>query len=355
VNSTHPEPSGGALLLPNRVKLALMLTPAQVDATALQVLTELERFIDDAVAANGGDTTAVKPAHRVKFQWPPHPVSYEYHVLDSDWTGWASFEAHDETFEVEVAQTPYGVFGRCHKIWLEAREDSVEKMLAQMKSTAEPLFRRQLSIAKTLGMPDRFKGRIQDLGPAELIKLLYCEDRDIANDAHTIIDTHASQRIFTPALVRILNDRQHPHRRSAQWCVLDLFEDLPGFCRHEEEESAAIQAMRDLIWDAEDDYARTIYKAGVVLGGHIPHKLGGPVLMECLEAPSKIGRRSAIHGLFHVVEWLPDFRPGVVMALREVAEEDPEPILREFARQMAIDVEAGGIDHHPEPVFPEEA
>lgn len=328
---------------------------SQVDDTALQILRDLESFIDESVAKNGGDTTAVRPNHRIKFRWPPHPISYEYHVLTSDWSGQAQFSAHGETFDVVVAITPYGVFGRCEDIWHEDRGDTLELMLLRLRESSEPLFQRQLAINDCRGKPGRFTGHFRDLPPGDLVKLLYCRDRDVANEARTEIETHASQRIFTPALVAILNDRRHPYRRSAQWCVLDLFEDLPSFCRDEDEEHAAVQAMRDLIWDAEDDYARTIYKAGVVLGGHLPHKHGGPILLECLNAPSKIGRRSAIHGLFHVVEWLPDLKTGVLLALREVAEDDPEPILRDFARQMALDIEAGGIDHHPEPIFPEEA
>jgi hypothetical protein len=331
-----------------------MAPTGQIDETALKILRDLEAFVDDAVAQNGGNTQALKPSHRIKFHWPPHPISYEYHVLTSDWTGKGEFEAHGETFPVTVATTRYGVFGRCEPIWHEDRGDTLELMLSNLRKSSEPLFGRQIAINKCLGKPGRFTGHIRDLSPSDLVKLLYCADRDVANEVHTHIETHASQRIFTPALVAILNDRRHPNRRSAQWCVLDLFEDLPSFCRHEDEEEAAAQAMRDLIWDAEDDYARTIYKAGVVLGGHIPHKHGGPILMECLSAPSKVGRRSAIHGLFHVVEWLPELKQGVLLALREVAEEDPEPLLREFARQMGIDIMEGGIDHHPEPVFPEE-
>jgi hypothetical protein len=331
-----------------------MLT-GPVDETALQILTDLEEFIDAAVARNGGDTRAVRPDHRIKFHWPPHPISYQYHVLSTDWAGEAEFEAHGETFKVTVAKTPYGVFGRSDELWHEDKGADEEEMLQNLRQSAEPLFQHQLCVNECLNRQGRFTGHIRDLTPSDLVKLLYCRDRDIANEARTEIETHASQRVFTPALVQILNDRRHPYRRSAQWCVLDLFEDLPSFCRHEDEEEAAIEAMRDLIWDAEDDYARTIYKAGVVLGGHIPHKHGGPILLECLNAPSKFGRRSAIHGLFHVVEWLPELKQGVLLALREVAEEDSEAILRDFAREMAKDIEAGGIDHHPEPIFPEEA
>jgi hypothetical protein len=112
--------------------------------------------------------------------------------------------------------------------------------------------------------------------------------------------------------------------------------------------------MRDLLWDAEDDYARTIYKAGVVLGGHIPHVYGGPTLLECLHAPSRIGRRSAIHGLFHVVEWIPEMREQVVADLKVVAHSDREPLLREFASLMADDIDTGAFDHIQEPMFPDE-
>jgi hypothetical protein len=112
--------------------------------------------------------------------------------------------------------------------------------------------------------------------------------------------------------------------------------------------------MRDLIWNAEDDYARTIYKAGVVLGGHIPEKHGGPTLLECLNAPSKIGRRSAIHGLFHVVEWIPGMKDEVVARLQEAAQREPEPELKEFARLMSRDIAHGEYDHIAEPIFAEE-
>jgi hypothetical protein len=133
-----------------------------------------------------------------------------------------------------------------------------------------------------------------------------------------------------------------------------MFEDLPSFCRNEKDEHAAIEAMKSLIWDAEDDYARTAFKAGVVLGGHVPSRFGGPVLIQCLDAPSKIGRRSAIHGLFHVVEWTPDMRDQVVGALRAHAETDEEPLLRSYAAAMADDIESDNAEHFQEPVFPGE-
>jgi hypothetical protein len=193
-------------------------------------------------------------------------------------------------------------------------------------------------MGECLEIEGRFKGHVGDLGPLEHLKLLYCEDRDVANEAREEIETHARSGLYFPGLIAVLDDRRHPNRRSAQWCVLDLFEALPTFIESEREELEAVRAMKGLIWDAEDDYARTIYKAGVVLGGHLPYTYGWPVLLECLHAPSKIGRRSAIHGLFHVVEWVPQMREQVVEALREVAANDPEPILRDFAAAMADDV-----------------
>ena len=317
------------------------------------MVRELRATIARAVASHGGSTVAKKPAHRIKFSWPPHPVSYSFHVLTSDWTGDATFEAHGETFAVKVARTPHGVFGRCEELWHEDRGSTEDLMLINLRVSCEPLLKRQLEINRSLERPGRFQGHIRELPPIDLINLLYSEDRDVANEAKTEIETHASNHVFFDCLIEVLLDRQHPNRRSAQWCVLDLFEDLPSYCQSQADEVVAVDAMKRLIWDAEDDYARTIYKAGVVLGGHIPHTFGGPTLLACLTAPSKIGRRSAIHGLFHVVEWLPEMKDQVVSELEKVAESDPESALREFARLMARDIAAGN-DHIQEPVFSDE-
>ena len=314
---------------------------------------ELQEYIQE-FARKAGSTKAVKPGHREKFSWPPHPISYSYHVLATDWTGNATFTAHGEEFQVKVARTPHGVFGRCEAIWLEARGDTLEEMLEQMAFDAEPLFVRQEVIARALGRAGRFKGAVRDLSAIELLKLLYCVNRDVANDAQREIETHARSGLFTAALITVLNDRTHPYRRSAQWCVLDMFEDLPSFCTRDGDEEKAVQGIKGIIWDAEDDYARTAFKAGVVLGGHIPYRQGGPILLECLKAPSKIGRRSAIHGLFHVVEWLPDMRDEVVAALRKQSEIDPEPLLQSYAAAMADDIEADESEHFQEPIFSDE-
>ncbi len=328
---------------------------AEVDSSSpKEIIDALSGFVEEAVRRAGGSTQALRPNHRVKFVWPPHPVSYEYHVLASDWTGKTTFTSHGETFRVQVATTPYGIFGKCEDLWLEVRGDSIELMLKRLGEASEPLFKRQLKISSTLGLPSRFTGTCSELRPIQLLKLLYCSDRDVANDARIEIETHASSRNFFPGLLYILKDRRHPQRRSAQWCVLDLFEDLSSYVTDDTETYAAMKAMRDLIWDAEDDYARTIYKAGVVLGGHLPHLSGGEVLMECVGAPSKYGRRSAIHGLFHVVEWLPDTREEVVETLRAHAKVESEPLLAEFASSMAKDIENMDHDHVPEPVFAEE-
>jgi hypothetical protein len=315
-----------------------------------QLLAYIERFVE----ACGGDTRPLNPGHRIPFRWPPHPISYKYHVLASDWTGRASLEAHGETFEVKVARTPHGIFGRSEELWHEARGETLEEMLQNLRDESEVLFQRQLAISEALEQEGRFTGHINDLGPLELVKLLYCRDRDVANEAKTEIETHASLGIFCPTLIQILEDDRHPMRRSAQWCALDLFEDLPSFCSTLDEQKQAIAAMKGLLWNAPDDYARTIYKAGVVLGGHLPNALGGPTLIECLEAPSKIGRRSAIHGLFHVVEWRPEMRDSVVEALRGHARKEKEPVLAEYAALMADDIANACFDHVPEPVFPEE-
>jgi hypothetical protein len=312
-------------------------------------------YVTRCVERNGGKTTTIKPAHRVKFHWPPHPVSPSFHVLASDWTGHTEISIDGETFEVETAQTSNGVFGRIRSLWYEDRGETEAHMKENLARGLRPLFDRQNAISRALELQGRFSGHIRDVEMLGLVKLLYCDDRDVANESRSEIEKHASSGVFLPVLLAVLDDRRHPNRRSAQWCVLDLFEDMGSFCNTVNESEAAIQSMKSLIWDAEDDYARAIYKAGVVLGGHIPYAHGGPALLECLNAPSRIGRRSAIHGLFHVVEWMPDARSHVVESLQRQAISDPEPLLREYARLMARDIASGRFDHVPDLVFPEEA
>ncbi|HMS55566.1 MAG TPA: hypothetical protein PKA27_09220 [Fimbriimonadaceae bacterium] len=320
--------------------------------TAIELAQEIVAFCERTGALRG--TTALDPGHRRQFHWPPHPISYDYHVLASDWSGKATLDIDGETFDVDIAKTPHGTFGRIRTLWNEAKGKTEAEVLTALRKGVEPLFARQRAIGECLEQKARFAGHIRDLEPLSLLKLLFCDDRDVANEARTEIETRASLKVFGHALIVILNDRCHPMRRSAQWCVLDLFEDIRSFCDTDDLESRAIQAMKDLIMGAEDDFARTIYKAGVVLGGHLPGEKGGPVLIECLSASSKVGRRAAIHGLFHVVEWHPDSKAVVLAALHHAAAADPEPVLRQYALSMAADIANGNLDHVSDPLFPEE-
>ena len=322
--------------------------------SSAEVAAALDEFIAAAVDAAGGDTSPIRTLARIPFHWPPHPISSDYHVLASDWTGRATFEAHGDAFDVSVARTALGIFGRCEQFWNDAKGDTEEEMLANLKKSCEPLFERQFAIGRTMGLSGRFDGFVQTLDPISLVKLLYCIDRDVANDAQIEIETHASTGLFSEALVRILRDSQHQNRRSAQWCVLDMFEDLPSFCSTQQQQSQAIDAIGKLMWDANDDYARTIYKAGVVLGGHICTEPAASTLLSCIAAPSKIGRRSAIHAVFHLSEWMPQLKGGIVTKLRNAAATDEEPSLREFAARMARDIDSSANEHVTEPMFDDE-
>ncbi len=311
-------------------------------------------FLSEEIQRNGGPAPARNPGHRVPFHWPPHPPSYSYHLVASDWRGKSSLDIDGETFPVTVARTRFGVFGKCEPLWLEAMGPSESEMLANLATATEPLFARQWAIARSIRSDRRFSGHVRDLDDATLLRLLYCEDRDVAHEARTELELRETQALYIPAFIVILGDDAHPQRRSAQWCVLDLLEDVLAFTPADGSQRSAVEAIRDLIWNAADDHARTIYKAGVVLGGHLPGEVGGPVLLECLGAPSRFGRRAAIHGLFHVVEWQPEMRPAVLEAIQDLVQSDPDPVLREYAARMSRDIELGGIDHVSDPVFPEE-
>lgn len=338
----------------SRATISALTQTADSIRAAQDLRQSLRRHLDRLAEAAGGPRPAVDPGHRVPFHWPPHPVSAAYHVLVSEWRGTASVEIDGERFEVKVARTPYGVFGRCDDLWYEARGADMEEMLTSLREGVRPLLDRQRLIARTLGREGRFTGHIADLEPLDLLALLFCPDRDIGALASVEIEIHATPALFGPALVEVLRDGSHPYRRAAQWMVLDLFEALGGFCPTADVQSEAIEAMRELLWDADDDYARAAYKAGVVLGGHVCTEEAAMALRRCLFAPSRIGRRSAIHGCFHLVEWRPDLRAAIVGDLGRVAAEDPEPALRWFAEHMASDIDAELSDHATEPLFEDE-
>jgi hypothetical protein len=230
----------------------------------------------------------------------------------------------------------------------------VEQLKVKLSEGVKPLLERQALVAQVLEAPNRFTGHINELAPIGLLKLLYCPDRDVVNDARREIETHASSGIFFPSLLLVLRDRAHPYRRSAQWAVLDLFEDLGSFAVQEDDVRDAVDTIKALIWDAPDDYARTIYKAGVVLGGHMPYWHGAKALVECLNAPSKVGRRSAIHGLYHLAEWAPEHRKTIAERVEQASFSDPEPQLRIYAAAMAEDIERADTVHVEDVVFNDE-
>ncbi|MFW5697742.1 MAG: hypothetical protein ACOCX1_04205 [Fimbriimonadaceae bacterium] len=321
---------------------------------AQALVAALHRFIDRSVKRHGG-TQAVRPGDRIPFHWPPHMISQDFHVAPEEWAGRAEMTIDGETFEVHVARTASGVFGRSEQFWNEAHGNTLEEMLESLRQSTLPLLNRQKLIAETIGRKGRFEGDIRHLPPAETVMLLYCPDRDVCHEALTKIESSASTGIYTPALIEILRDERHPNRRSAQWAVLDMFEDLPSFCPNTVCQSDAVQAIKALAWNAEDDHARTVYKAGVVLGGHICTEESALALLDLFDAPSKYGRRSAYHAVFHLAEWMPEYRPQILEKLNTAAEREPLDSLREFAACMARDIGEEARYHVDEPLFEEEA
>jgi hypothetical protein len=319
--------------------------------TPEDVLQALERFLTEEEERNGGPLPPVNPPHRQPFLWPPPSLSAQYRIKPQAFSRSVRFEIYGEAFTVRVAETPAGVFGKCEALWAEAKGPTLEQMLVNLAREVEPLFQRQFAISRILGFSRRYEGTLSDLRPDQLILLLYCPDRDVAHSAMFEIDVHARSGLYTPALIRILRDESHPYRRSAQWCALDIFEDLINICQTEEQCREALSAIKDLMMRAEDDYARTIYKAGDVLGDHVATDEAGEVLLEVLRrGPHPVGRRSAIHGLIHFCEWQASWKSRVISELETVTRSDPEPLLREYAKATIQDIIEGG-PHGPEPVF----
>ena len=324
-----------------------------LNQAAIQTRDLLLEYIQQEVQRYGS-SKAIKPGHHVRFQWPPHPISAEYQIPGHAFKDEENFILDGRTYTAQFAETEYGTFGRIEHVWNEARGKNKEEALETLKRDLWPWLYRQTQIAQLLGNPEAHQTNIAELQPLDLLKLLYAPDRDIAHESSLAIEAHASTRVFAESLIAILRDQTHPYRRSAQWCALDLFEDILSFCPEPGSQVEVIAAIKDLISHAQDDYARTIYKAGVVLGGHISTESAGQALLECFDAPHKIGRRAAYHASFHLAEWMPELRDTIVRKLLEAAERDPEPILRHYAEAMAKDVAEANEDHPNDPTFPDE-
>lgn len=316
-----------------------------------QLLASLDAFLAEERERMGRPMPAVNPSHRRQFTWPKASIAAQYHVGPTDFTKSVRYEIHGEGFQVAVAETPFGCFGRCEALKGEAKGASIEGMLANLGRELEPLFRRQFAISRTLGLARRFDGHINELEPGQLVRLLFCEDRDVAHTAMQEIDAHARSGLYTPCLIRILYDEWHIYRRTAQWCVLDIFEDLPNVCRSDEEMTHALNGIRHLMINSPDDIIRTIYKAGDVLGDHIATPEAGEILVEVLQNGTyPFGRRSAIHGMIHLCEWLPQYQDKCLEALEQAAVADPDPNLRAYALAALRDIRMGG-PHGPEPAL----
>ncbi len=306
------------------------------------------------VERQSGDFAPIKPDHYRPWHWPLHPVSFDYHIPASEWHGRANLEFDGDQYTVEVARTPWGVFGRCEALRAEAKGETEELMLDSLVESCEPLFERQAEISRIAGFAERYTGSIRDLEPAIKLRLLYSSDRAIAHDAQLEIETGGELTLYGPALVSILLDSEHRHRRTAQWLVLDLFEDLQSFCPEESAMQEAVAAIKTMMWEAQDDFARTIYKAGVVLGGHVCNETSARTILQLISAPSRIARRSAMHASFHLCEWMPERKDDVLAALLNAAQNDSEPLLRPYCAGLIVDIKNEVIDHIAEPMFPDE-
>ncbi|MDI9639337.1 hypothetical protein QPK87_19490 [Kamptonema cortianum] len=318
--------------------------------------SEVKAYVDQAIeraVVKAGSTEAVKPSHREVFHWPPHAISYDYHVTPQQWTERTTIEVRGELLDVDLAHTEHGVFGRVENLWNEALADSVDEVLEALVEGCEPWFNRMDAVTEALGRTERYHGHFDDFHAGELVSLLYCTDRDVAHTALVEIEKHASSGVFLEAFLAILNDNRHPYRRSAQWCVLDMLEDVNAFAKTLEDRERIVHAIKNLMWDAPDDYARAIFKAGVVLGGHISDGIAADDLLALFHAPSKFGRVSAVHAVFHLCEWLPEKKDQVLAALEELIGREENLEIKEFAQCMAQDIASGATDHVPEPRFDE--
>jgi hypothetical protein len=313
---------------------------------------ELRAWLDARAIKYKGQNEPKKPDHYTPFHWPVHPISHDYAIPKGAWNQIVSWEFHGKIFEVLVAETHQGFFGRCEGMRAEAMGASLQGMLKELKKTCEPLYQRRMEVARRLDLPEPYQGSLNDLDLLSLFKLFFANDRALAHDAANRLETGLPHAMMPHAMLEILRETQHQNRRVAQWLVLDMLEHHESYVTSEVTDADFASALRDLMWDAQDDYARTIFKAGVVLGGHMCTPASANTILELFSAPSAIARRSAMHASFHLREWMPEQEQSVLEKLALIAESDPEPLLTVYANGLRADILSGDTDHVLEPTFP---
>lgn len=319
----------------------------------VELASELQEFIDRDVRRRGS-TATIRPGHYEPWHWPPHPVAYDFHIPTGAWTEKDSIDSHGHHWLIEIAETESGIFGRIPDLSCDAHAKSLDELKRALKKRCAPLLNRWSRVARALEREGLANGSIRLFSPLQKLKLLYAEDRAVCRDAQREIEADGPAKLFGPSFLVILSDETHPMRRQAQWSVLDMLEDIPSFFPESSDRNVAIDAVVDLMRRAPDDYARTVFKAGVVLGGHVCTDYAADRVLELLTAESRIARRSAIHCVFHLAEWLPIRKSEILQALQRSSEKDPEPSLRAYAKCMARDIEAESVDHVTEPTFDDE-
>lgn len=321
--------------------------------TAVELRDLLVNWIAEEVA-RFGTSEVINPGHRKDWHWPPRAISLDYHIAGDRFNEPRTIVIDGQETTALLAFTDEGIFGRVPGMWHEAKGTEESAVLDALVADAAPLIERQRAIGRLLGTDGRFTQPIASLDSLGLLRLLFAPDRSISYEAGIEMEARGDSSRFGPAMVAILEDESHPLRRAAQWQVLDLLEDIPTFCPTPESAAEAVRAIGGLIRRAPDDTCRVVYKAGVVLGGHICTHQAADELLASFQAQHRVGRRSAYHASFHLAEWLPERRSEIVQLLREASESDPEPVLREYCRCMARDVEAEDLDHVSDPEFPNE-
>lgn len=326
----------------------------QLMTSAKDLGNELRAWLDICVIGQNGNDAPLKPDHYKPFHWPLHPISHDYAIPKEAWNQAVTWTFHGRSFEVLVATTSQGYFGRCEGMRAEATGVGLEEMLKELERTCEPLYRRRTEVAAKLGLDEPYQGSLNDLDILSLFKLFFANDRALAHDAANRLETGLPHAMMPHLLLEVLKESKHQNRRVAQWLALDMLEHHESYTNAEVTDVEFAEAIKTLMWNATDDYARTMFKAGVVLGGHMCTAASAKTILALISSPSPIARRSAMHASFHLREWMPEQEEAVLSILKQVELNDPEPMLRAYANGLQADILSGDTDHVLEPTFSNE-
>lgn len=167
-------------------------------------------------------------------------------------------------------------------------------------------------------------------------RAMSCEKTRVAVAKVVVSCVPTSQTLVSQLLAKRTTDQDYEMHFSL-FCFLDQVRNIPWA---EEFASQVPTLVESYLMHIATDRAEAAWMAGDLLGDHWPSNEGIPPLVRIAENGRHVaGRQGAIHGLEQAMKNLGDDprRREIVSLLVELASNDPEPRIRQYASLVLPD------------------